>query len=80
VVSKTKHPYDALWTHLYVFLVTWEVLAAISSCEPFIRTRLPVSGVASLPQRVVLAQVAGLRELCEHTSDLVRLLHLHFEF
>ena len=27
------------------------------------------SGSASLPVRTVCAQVAGLRELCEHTSD-----------
>mmetsp|Transcript_6739 Transcript_6739/g.10364 ORF Transcript_6739/g.10364 Transcript_6739/m.10364 type:complete len:568 (+) Transcript_6739:363-2066(+) len=39
---------------------------------------LRAAGVASLPQRVVLAQVAGLRELCEHTSDLLQLEELEF--
>lgn len=29
-----------------------------------------------LAQRVVIAQVAGLRELCEHTSDTVRFNHV----
>lgn len=28
------------------------------------------SGRISLPQRIVIAQVAGLRELCDHTSEL----------
>jgi|TARA_B100001142_G_C14319997_1_gene649982 hypothetical protein len=36
------------------------------------------AGRISLPQRIVIAQVAGLRELCDHTSELVSALLLNW--
>ena len=61
MVFKTKYPY-ALWTHLYAFLVTSEVVA-FSSFEPFINYALCT--IIKLYERLfVVARLFLITKIC----------------